>query len=118
MLGTLTVKIPGNGKRKARTAQVEVRVAPVTIKPPQRRGQRQGSGSTEPISVNVIGATESTAPEGQEAISWVLLTNLPVPDFDSAAEKVQWYGKRWGIETWHKVLEDRLQGRELFARDR
>ena len=97
VLGTLTVKIPGNGKRKARTAQVEVRVAPVTIKPPQRRGAAKASGSTEPISVNVIGATESAPPEGQAAISWVLLTNLPVPDFDCAAEKVQWYAKRWGI---------------------
>jgi hypothetical protein len=105
VLGTLTVKIPGNGKRKARTAQVEVRVAPVTIKPPQRRGAAKASGSTEPISVNVIGATESAPPEGQAAISWVLLTNLPVPDFDCAAEKVQWYAKRWGIETWHKVLK-------------
>jgi hypothetical protein len=105
VLGTLTVKIPGNGKRKARTAQVEVRVAPVTIKPAQRRGAAKASGSTEPISVNVIGATESAPPEGQAAISWVLLTNLPVPDFDCAAEKVQWYAKRWGIETWHKVLK-------------
>jgi hypothetical protein len=38
VLGSLTVKIPGNGKRKARTAQVQGRVAPVTIKAPQRRG--------------------------------------------------------------------------------
>ncbi|MGH8209793.1 MAG: IS4 family transposase [Steroidobacteraceae bacterium] len=104
-LGTLTVKIPGNGKRKARTAEIEVRVAQVTIKPPQRRGNAKASGSTEPISVKVIGATESAPPAGQEAISWVLLTNLLVPDFEAAAEKVQWYGKRWGIETWHKVLK-------------
>jgi len=40
-----------------------------------------------------------------EPISWVLLTNLPVKDFAGAAEKVQWYGKRWGIETRHKVLK-------------
>jgi hypothetical protein len=38
-LGTLTIEIPGNGKRKARTAQVEVKTAPATIKAPQRRGQ-------------------------------------------------------------------------------
>ena len=30
----MTVEIPGNGRRKARTASVEVRVAQVTIKPP------------------------------------------------------------------------------------
>ncbi len=105
VLGTQTVKIPGNGKRKERTAEVQLRVAPVTIKAPQRRGAAKASGSTEPISVTVVGATESAPPEGQEGISWVLLTNLPVADFKSAAEKVQWYGKRWGIETWHKVLK-------------
>jgi len=105
ILGSLTVQIPGNGKRKARTAQVQVRVAPVTIKAPQRRGAAKASGSTEPIRVQVIAATESTPPEGQEAISWVLLTNLSVPDFDSAVEKVQWYARRWGIEIWHKVLK-------------
>ena len=30
--------------------------------------------------MQVIAATESTPPEGQEAISWVLLTNLSVHD--------------------------------------
>ena len=104
-LGTLTVKVAGNGKRKARTAEVEVKVTQVTIKPPQRRREAKASGSTEPINVKLIGATERAPPEGQDAISWVLLTNLLVPDFESAAEKVRWYGLRFGIETWHKVLK-------------
>lgn len=105
VLGTLTVNIPGNAKRKARTADVEVRMAQVTIKAPQRRGQAKASGSMEPISVKVIAATERHPPEAQQAISWVLLTNLLVPAFDSAAEKIRWYGQRFGIETWHKVLK-------------
>lgn len=105
VLGSLEVAIPGNGKRKARTAVIEVKVAQATIQPPQRRGHARDSGSTEPITVRVIAATESAAPAGQEAVSWVLLTNLPVADFEAAREKVQWYGKRWGIETWHKVLK-------------
>jgi len=104
-LGTLTVEIPGNGKRKARTAQVEVKTAPATIKAPQRRRQAKESGSSEPISVNLIAATETTPPPGEEAISWVLLTDLTVPNFESACEKITWYGKRWGIEVWHKVLK-------------
>ena len=105
VLGDMTVDIPSNGKRKARTASVSVRVAPVTLKPPQRRGQAKLSGSTEPLSVNVIAVTEEHPPAGIEAISWVLLTDLAVKDVDSAAEKVEWYGQRWGIETWHKVLK-------------
>lgn len=105
LLGAMTVHIPGNGKRKARAASVEVRVAQVTIKPPYRRGQARVSASFEPISVNVVAATEIDPPSGSEAISWVLLTNLPINSFESATEKIAWYGKRWGIETWHKVLK-------------
>jgi hypothetical protein len=103
--GNLTIQIPSNGSRKARAACLEVRVTQVSIKPPQRRGAARASGSTEPVTVNLIAATETTAPEGTEAISWVLLTNLPVRHFEEACEKVQWYGRRWGIETWHKVLK-------------
>ena len=105
VLGTLPVEIPGNGRRKARTASVQVRIACVTIKPPQRRGHAKGSGSMEPVTVNLVMATESVPPAGMDAISWVLLTNLPVKSFEAAAEKVQWYGQRFGIETWHKVLK-------------
>ncbi len=108
-LGTMTVEVPGNGRRQARVAGVEVRVARVTIKPPARRGQAKASASLEPVLVTVIGATEHDAPAGIEAISWVLLTNLPVKGFEGAAEKVHWYGKRWGIETWHKVLKSGCQ---------
>jgi len=105
-LGTMTVEVPGNGSRKARTARIEVRVAQVAIKAPQRRGApAKASGSSEPVAVTLIGATEQSAPAGGESISWVLLTNLPVKDFASATEKVQWYGKRWSIEIWHKVLK-------------
>ena len=105
VLGGLQLAIPSNGKRKARKAVIEVMVVQATIQPQQRRGHAGDLGSTDPISVQVIGATESAPPAGQEAVSWVLLTNLPVADFDAAREKVQWYGKRWGIETWHKVLK-------------
>ena len=42
-LGSLSVQIPGNGKRKARTAEVEVKVAPVMIQPPERRRATPGT---------------------------------------------------------------------------
>ena len=104
-LGSMTVEVPGNGRRKARTARIEVRIAEVAIQPPPRRGHAKASGSGEPVLVTVIGATEPSPPAGSASISWVLLTNLPVKHFESAAEKVRWYGQRWGIETWHKVLK-------------
>jgi hypothetical protein len=104
-LGALTVMIPSNGKRQARTANVTVRMAEVTLEPPPRRGQAKAQAALEPITVNVIAATEDSPPKGIEALSWVLLTNLPVRSFAAAAEKIDWYAQRWGIETWHKVLK-------------
>src|SRR5208282_1680016 len=91
-LGAMTVHIPGNGRRKARAASVEVRVAQVSIKPPYRRGQAKALASFEPISVNVVATTEHDPPPGSEAMSWVLLTNLPVNSFPGATEKIAWYG--------------------------
>ena len=63
--GTMTVEVPSNGSRKARTANIEVRVAQVTIQAPQRRGAHaKASGSSEPVLVTLIGATEQSAPAG------------------------------------------------------
>ena len=117
-LGSITVAVPGNGSRKARTASIEVRVAQVSIKAPERRGAHaKASGSSEPVLVTVIGATEPSPPAGSDSISWVLLTNLTVKNFESAAEKVQWYGKRWGIETWHKVLKSGCKVEECLLEE-
>jgi len=120
VIGALTVDIPGSGKRKARTASVEVRIAEVALKPPQRRGRAKTSGSTDPMRVHVIAATERDAPEGCEALSWVLLTNLPIKSFASATEKIEWYSRRWGIEIWHKVLKSgcKVEDCQLEAADR
>lgn len=106
-LGTMEVKVIGNGDRgKTRTATAEIRVVEVTLHPPQRRGAAKGSCPIEEITLRLVAATEiSVPPAGEEAISWVLLTNLLVPNFESAKEKVTWYATRFVIETWHKTLK-------------
>ena len=105
VLGSMTVESPSNGKRKARRAEVEVRSTQVTIQAPTRNPYGKAWASVEAVTVKVIGATERNAPAGEEPISWVLLTDLPALDLDSAIEKVNWYSKRFGIEIWHKVLK-------------
>jgi hypothetical protein len=54
--------------------------------PHRRRAQAKASGSSEAVAVTLIGATEQSPPAGSDSISWVLLTNLPVEDFESATE--------------------------------
>jgi Transposase DNA-binding/Transposase Tn5 dimerisation domain len=109
-LGTMDVQVLGNGKRKTRTATVEIKATQVTIRQPQRRGKAKDPQLPEEITVRLVAATEiSTPPEGEESITWVLLTNLKVPDFESAQEKVHWYSKRFVIETFHKTLKSGLK---------
>jgi hypothetical protein len=117
-LGRMRIEVPGNGSRKARTANIEVRVAQITIQAPPRRGaQAKASGSSDPVALTLIGATEQSPPAGSESISWVLLTNLIVKDLKSATEKVQWYAKRWGIEIWHKVLKSGCKVEECMLEE-
>lgn len=113
-IGRMQVEVLGNGRRKGRSAAVELRVAQVTLRPPQRRGAAKASVGFEPVAVTAIWAIEQGAPQGIEPISWVLLTNLPVGDFESAAEKCRWYAKRFAIETWHKVLKSGCQVEECL----
>jgi hypothetical protein len=110
VLGTMVVQIQGNDDRKTRTATVEIKAEAVTIPQPQRRGRAKDPTLPDEITVRLVSATEiSTPPAGEETISWVLLTNMQVPNFDAAREKVLWYSKRFVIETFHKVLKSGLK---------
>lgn len=64
--------------------------------------------------MNVVAVPEMKGFPGIEAIRRVLLTHLPVRYLASVAQKIAWYGIRWRIVTWHRVIksggkvEDRL----------
>ena len=65
----------------------------------------KSSASIEPLSMKVIAATEGHPPEGTEAISWVLLTNLTRSRLRQRRREDPLVRQRFGIETWHKVLK-------------
>jgi len=115
--GLLTVHIPGNNKRKARTATVSVRFTSVTLKPPWRpNGLKLPS-----VPLNAILVREENPPaDVDEPIEWLLLTNTPVTSFDEAHQVIQWYGCRWQIEVFHKVLKSgcRVEECRLQTADR
>ncbi|MEW6734879.1 MAG: IS4 family transposase, partial [Acidobacteriota bacterium] len=102
--GRLEVEVAAKKDEPARTAKVSVRYAKVELRPPQRpkeiRIERWKPITLWAIYVKEIYATESVTP-----LDWMLLTNLPVNNFDDALERIQWYCKRWSIELWHKVLK-------------
>ena len=62
-----------------------------------------------------VEAHEENAPEGVEAVSWMLLTTVEVATCQAALERLQWYTCRWEIEVYHKVLKSgcRIEKRQF-----
>ena len=113
-VAAMKLKVPRKGKQPARTAIVEVRYAAVELAPPRRAPQ---SPSLKEWAVSV---KEREAPEGAEAVEWMLLTNLPVDSAQSALEKIEWYCLRFQIEVYHRTLKSgcKIEERQLGSAER
>lgn len=72
--------------REWRTAQVEVRAAVVTLRPPARPDRR-----LPPVSVHVVWVREIDPPAGDEPLDWLLVTSLPITTPDEMLRVIQTY---------------------------
>lgn len=114
--GEVTVNVPRNVKQHtpARKAVLSIRFLKAHIDVPKNlKNKYKGCHGLE---VYAILAKEKNAPKGVNPISWKLLTNISVGNFDEAYEKVVWYTHRWKIERFHYVLKsgcgiEKLQNR-------
>ena len=111
LAGRVEVAVPRKPGVAARTACLEVRYAKVEVKAPARC---QGEG----LTLWIVEAREVS--DKADAISWRLLTNLPVENFEAALEKIKWYRLRWQIEEYHRILKSgcQTQARQLETGDR
>jgi hypothetical protein len=113
LAGIQVLQVPRRGVIPARQAQLEIRFAEVTLKPPH------GKSKLGALKLWAVLAQEIDAPRGAEALSWMLLTTVPVTSFEAALEKLHWYSKRWGIEIFHKTLKSgcKVEERQLGSAD-
>lgn len=109
LIGTREILIPPSDKRAARQATLEVRSAPLVLKPPKR------SAHLAPVAVWAVLAQEVNPPPRIEGLEWMLLTSVPVKHKDDAFERLNWYARRWGIEVYHRILKSgcRVEARQL-----
>lgn len=105
-IGKTTVTVHGNGERESRQAEVSIFVRRLTLQPPERPVTEHRQ---EPLELTVLHAVEMTTPDSGDRISWLLLSDLEVPDLDAALKIVAWYTCRWRIEEFHKVLKSGCQ---------
>jgi hypothetical protein len=107
--GRLQVTVPRRGSRPSRTAQLEVRFAPIVLTPPAK-------SKHPPLRVWAVYAREVGYPaEVKEPIDWMLLTTVKTESFPDACQRLDWYSRRWGIEVYHRTLKSgcRIEDRRL-----
>jgi hypothetical protein len=104
LAGRLEVEVAAKKDAPARTAKVSVRYAQVELKPPQRLKEVRIDG-WKPVQLWAVYVKEVYAPQGVEPLEWMLLTNVPVNNYEDALERIEWYCQRWSIELFHKVLK-------------
>jgi hypothetical protein len=103
-LGRFTMDVQAQKGRKARVeADFAVRGGPILLLPPHAR---YGHHENKPLPLYVVYVLEvSPPPDDEEPISWMLLTNEPVLNFEDAWRVVDWYERRWVVEEYHKALK-------------
>jgi hypothetical protein len=123
--GSYVLKIAKRSKtkhtkeREARTAKVTVSLSSFTLNPP-RNNIRHSNEQLSDIEMHTVYVLETNPPDNEEAIEWMLLTNLPIISYEEAYEKVLWYCLRWRIEMYFKVLKSgfRVESCRLEHADR
>ena len=101
--------------RQSRTAEVEVRAARVTLRPPWRPDRK-----LPPVSVNVVLVREIAPPAGEDPVEWILVTNLPIDTVERVREVIQDHCVRWMIEVFFRTLKSgcRVEQRRFEHVDR
>jgi hypothetical protein len=92
-------------------ALLELRYRRIHILPPIGKQKRYPS-----LTLTVLHAQERKKPKGRDRINWKLITDLPVNSRRDAIQKLDWYAKRWKIETFHKVLKSGCKAEALRLR--
>lgn len=108
--------LPTSGKRKARTAKLEIRACRLTLDAPRNGRARV----LAPLTLWGVWAYEPAPPAGVKPLDWKLLTSVPVTAAEEALERLDWYAARWTIEQWHKILKSgcNIEMRQLESAER
>jgi len=101
--GRFVVTIPAAPGRKARTAELAVRYAPVALRKPLH-GADPALPATAAVTLVDVRET-STPPEGNEPLHWRLLTTHSATTLGQARRVIDLYRLRWIIEEFFRTLK-------------
>ena len=100
-----------NPPRKGRSAQLEVSAFQVSLRKPKSCTSEYPPS----LSVNVVRVRETSPPEGETPVEWILFTSEPIDSETGVAAIVDGYRRRWLIEEYFKAIKTgcNYEAREL-----
>lgn len=102
--------------RKGRIAELEIRKATIELCRPVNGDPRLPAT----ITVNVVLCEEVNPPDGEDTISWMLVTTLPIETDQDVQRIILSYCVRWQIEVFFRTLKSgcRIEQRRFENLDR
>jgi hypothetical protein len=97
-LGVYAIQVAKTKTEPARTAWVELRARPLTLRLVKRLEDREFAVAAWAVEVR-----EPSPPAGVEALDWLLYTSYPVEDFGDACLVAYGYSVRARIEEYHRI---------------
>lgn len=110
-IGELEFAITARDDRKARKVKQHLKAISATLTP---------SNKKKAVEVNAVMAIEEDPPEGEDAVTWIFITNLPIKTFENVCKIIEYYLCRWQIELFFKVLKSgcKVEERQLQTTER
>jgi Transposase DNA-binding/Transposase DDE domain len=101
--GSMSVALPAQRQRPARTATLEVSWQAVTLQAPDYHWH------LTPLQAVALRVWEVNPPPDSDPLEWWLLTTVPILDLTDALTCVTRYTQRWRIEEYHRCLKTGCQ---------
>ena len=100
VLGHVTLAVPRSHGKPARSATVERRALPTTLRP-----DREKYPHAWPLTWTLVEVWEPHPAPACEALHWLLWTREPATTLAEGQEVVRKYTCRWPIEAYHLTLK-------------
>lgn len=101
--GKFKLTIPHSHDRKERVADMQVQFSAVHFQRPANTPKYAYPNVT--LNCIRVSEVESSCPQGEEPLEWILLTNHEVTSVEQALQCVAWYRCRWYIEEFFRLLK-------------
>lgn len=105
VVGECEVKIPSNGSRLARVAKMEIKYSSITLSAFGRGPKTVQNKNRHDLDLYVVDLFEKAPPKGLSPLHWRLFTTCDVRSQQQALQVVDYYRKRWVVESYFKALK-------------